>query len=41
VTFSLSDPEPQIITEVITTFQHNNQKHMDLNLPPFDMIDEV
>lgn len=36
--FSSSDPEPQIIAEVIATFQHNNRKRTDLDLPHLDMI---
>ena len=34
----MSDPKPQIIAEAITTFQHNNWKCMDLNLPQLNMM---
>ena len=37
-TFSPSDPEPQIVAEAIATFQHNNRKRADLNLPQLDMM---
>ncbi|KAF8810672.1 hypothetical protein BYT27DRAFT_7221898 [Phlegmacium glaucopus] len=37
-TFSSSDPEPQIIAEAIATFQHNNRKRADLNLPQLDAM---
>ena len=36
--FSLSEPEPQIVTEAIAAFQKNNWKHTDLNLPQLDMM---
>jgi hypothetical protein len=36
--FSPSDPEPQIIAEAIATFQHNNRKRADLNLPQLNVM---
>jgi hypothetical protein len=36
--FSSSDPEPQIIAEAIATFQHNNRKRVDLDLPQLDTM---
>jgi len=36
--FSSSDPEPQIIAEAIATFQHNNRKRADLDLPQLDTM---
>ncbi|KAF8692350.1 hypothetical protein AX14_002568 [Amanita brunnescens Koide BX004] len=37
-TFSSTDPEPQIIAEAIATFQLNNRKRADLDLPQLDMM---
>ncbi|KAI0300408.1 hypothetical protein BC826DRAFT_1090390 [Russula brevipes] len=36
--FSTSDPEPQIIAKAIATFQHNNRKRADLDLPLLDTM---
>jgi hypothetical protein len=36
--FSSSDPEPQIVAEAIATFQHNNRKRADLDLPQLDTM---
>ena len=36
--FSSSDLEPQIIAEAIATFQHNNRKRADLDLPQLDTM---
>ena len=37
-TFSPNNPEPQIVAEAIATFQHNNRKRADLNLPQLDLM---
>ena len=36
--FFSKDPEPQIIAEAIATFQHNNRKRTDLDLPQLDIM---
>jgi hypothetical protein len=36
--FSTSDPEPQIIAKAISTFQRNNRKRADLDLPLLDTM---
>lgn len=33
-----SNHEPQVIAAAIATFQHNNRKRTDLDLPPLDMM---
>ena len=32
------NPEPQVIVEAVATFQYNNRKRADLDLPPLDMM---
>jgi hypothetical protein len=36
--FSSKDPEPQVIAEAIATFQHNNRKRANLDLPLLDAM---
>ena len=36
--FNLSNPESQVIAKAIATFQYNNKKRADLDLPALDMM---
>ena len=35
---STANPEPQVITEAIATFQYNNRKREELDLPTLDKM---